>query len=75
MNVEIDLDSPKFQPGDQIKMVFNEQQVLLYFHPLGHKEDHHTLLIGTVGEQMPISQNEVTVKPKCGQAQDYPYAR
>lgn len=62
----------KFQPGDQVKMVFNEQQVLVDFHPLGHKDDHHTLLMGTVAEQMPLYQDEVTVKTEDGQTQRYP---
>lgn len=61
-----------FQPGDRVKMVFNEQQVLVDFHPLGHKDDHHTLLLGTVSEQMPVNQDEVTVKTEDGRTRSYP---
>ncbi|MGE0646207.1 MAG: hypothetical protein AB7P24_21355 [Nitrospira sp.] len=62
----------EFQPGDRVKMVFNEQQVLVDFHPLGHKGDHHTLLMGTVSEQMPVNQDAVTVKTEDGRTHSYP---
>lgn len=62
----------EFQPGDRVKMVFNEQQVLVDFHPLGHQDDHHTLLMGAVAEQMQVSQEQVKVKTEDGQIKSYP---
>ncbi|MBX3333734.1 MAG: hypothetical protein KF876_06405 [Nitrospira sp.] len=62
----------ELQPGDRVKMVFNEQQVLVDFHPLGHKGDHHTLIMGTVAEQMPVNQDQVTIETEAGQTKSYP---
>lgn len=62
----------EFQPGDRVKMVFNEQQVLVDFHPLGHKDEHHLLLLGTVAETMAVNQDQVTVKTEAGQTKTYP---
>ncbi|NGZ94595.1 MAG: hypothetical protein CV089_00430 [Nitrospira sp. WS110] len=64
----------EFHPGDWVKMVFNEPQVLVDFHPLGHKDDHHTVITGHIAPQMKVGQEQVVVKMEDGQSIAYPIA-
>lgn len=43
--------------GDKINMVFNEQHVLVDFHPLGHLEGEHKVIRGVIQQPMPVVQN------------------
>jgi hypothetical protein len=62
----------EFQPGDQIKMVFNDQHILVDFHPLGHKDDHHTILIGSLTRPMRTGQERVEIRTEYDETQTYP---
>lgn len=65
----------EFQPGDHIKMVFNEQHILVDFHPLGHKDDHHTIVIGSLTQPMQTGQEQAEIKTEYGEIQTYPLGR
>lgn len=62
----------EFQPGDPIKMVFNEQHVLVDFHHLGHKDGHHSIIAGVVVEQMESGQKRVEIRAEDGETKTYP---
>ncbi len=65
----------EFQPGDHIKMVFNEQHILVDFHPLGHKDDHHTIVIGSLTQPIQTNQEQAAIKTEYGELQTYPLGR
>ena len=58
--------------GDKIKMVFNAQQVLVDFHPLGHVEGHHRVIRGVLDQQMPVGQEHAIIKTENGKTVTYP---
>lgn len=61
----------KIQPGDPVKMVFNDQQVLVDFHPLGNKDSHHAIITGYVAEEMKVGQERVVIKDDNGEPTTY----
>lgn len=62
----------ELKPGDSVMMVFNEQQVLVDFHPWGHKDSHHTVMAGHVAEQMKVGQERVVVRADDGETTTHP---
>ncbi|GKS57998.1 hypothetical protein YTPLAS18_15250 [Nitrospira sp.] len=52
----------EFKPGDAVRMVFNDQQVLVDFHPLGTAKGEHHILTGKVAEQMKVGQERVVIE-------------
>lgn len=61
----------EIREGDKIKMVFNEQHVLVDFHPLGHLEGEHKIIRGVIHQQMPVGQERVVIKTSNGQTMSY----
>lgn len=57
--------------GDLVRLVFNEQQVLVDFHPLGRREGRHRVVRGAVAEQMKVGQERVIVRSGAGQEETY----
>ena len=61
-----------FNPGDAVRMVFNDQQVLVDFHPLGQAEGTHHVVTGTVAQQMKVGQERVVIQQTDGSSVTYP---
>lgn len=53
--------------GDRITMVFNEQHVLVDYHPIGHVEGDHKIIRGALAQQMPVGQEHVVIKTQKGE--------
>ena len=56
----------ELKAGDAVRMVFNEQQILVDFHPLGKTQGKHHILSGTVAEQMKVGQERVVIERESG---------
>lgn len=57
----------KIREGDRIKLIFNDQQLLVDFHPLGRTEGDHKIIRGVVDQQMPVGQERVVIKTQQGE--------
>ena len=57
--------------GDIVRMVFNEQHILVDFHPLGHGVGDHQVVSGRVDQQMKVGQERVVVKRDQGEQVTY----
>ncbi len=62
----------EIKEGDKIKMVFNAEDLLVDFHPLGHVEGHHQVVRGVIEQQMPVGQEHVVIKTANGDTASYP---
>lgn len=62
----------EIKEGDKIKMVFNAEDLLVDFHPLGHAEGHHQVVRGVIEQQMPVGQEHVVIKTANGDTASYP---
>ncbi|HSC57853.1 MAG TPA: hypothetical protein VLC51_11660 [Nitrospira sp.] len=58
--------------GDKIEMVFNAQDVLVDFHPVGHVEGQHEVIRGSIDQQMSVGQEHVVIKTANGKTVTYP---
>lgn len=58
--------------GDRVRMVFNEQQVLVDFHPLDQGEGQLRTLRGSVKEQMKVGQERVVIETDKKKTITYP---
>lgn len=61
----------ELKPGDRVRMVFNEQHVLVDFHPLGHRTDHHSIIMGRIMQEVQAGQDDVVVKTEDGRTKSY----
>jgi hypothetical protein len=61
----------KIAVGDMVEMVFNEQDILVDFHPLGHLEGEHKVIRGVIHQQMPIGQERVVIKTSEGETMSF----
>jgi hypothetical protein len=52
----------KVAVGEKVEMVFNEQGVLVDFHPLGPLEGEHKIIMGMIQQSMPIGQERVVIR-------------
>lgn len=58
--------------GDKIKMVFNDQHVLVDFHPLGNLEGENKVIRGVIREPMPVDQERVVIKTSKDEMKSFP---
>ena len=53
--------------GDKIKLILNEQQLLVDFFPLGPIEGNLKVIKGVIAQEMPVGQERVVVKTEKGE--------
>jgi hypothetical protein len=52
----------KVAVGEMVEIVFNEQNVLVDFHPLGPVEGEHKIIAGVIDQSMPVAQERVVIR-------------
>ena len=57
--------------GEKVEMVFNEQDVLIDFHPLGPLEGEHKIITGMIEQSMPIGQERVVIRTNRNQTESF----
>ncbi len=57
--------------GDRVRMVFNEQAVLVDFHSLGQASGQHKIVKGTIAQEMKVGQERAVIKSEGEQTTTY----
>jgi len=58
------------QPGDKLRIVVNDQNLLVDFHPLDQKSDHR-LVEGRIAEPLVVGHDEAVIRRENGQEEMY----